>query len=99
MKENDLNFINNEFLRQFEHETLDGKISIEYQDQGRQLFLTKLNNPDQVKLEVVEAFLAEVLESYRDTRIKLMPTSTEIAKFFKKHRQKYKDLLPPGINI
>ncbi|QSS98331.1 N-acetyltransferase [Psychroflexus sp. ALD_RP9] len=96
----DLNIENNTFLRQYELKTEEGLLTIEYQDQGRQLFLTKLNLPSkQVNPNLVEVFIAQVLESYRDSKIKIMPTSPDIAKFFKKHRQKYKDLLPAGINI
>ncbi len=100
MSDDNLKIENNTFLRQYEFKTEEGLLTIEYQDQGRQLFLTKLNLPSkQISPETVEVFIAQVLETYRDSRIKVMPTSPEIAKFFKKYRQKYKDLLPAGITI
>ncbi|MGO1750993.1 MAG: N-acetyltransferase [Psychroflexus sp.] len=90
----------NEFQRQFEMETEKGLISLEYQEHARQIFLTKLNLPSEFDDQnLVDQFLKEVLSTFDDERISVMPTSPEVAKFFKKNRNKYKNLLPAGISI
>ena len=40
-----------------------------------------------------------VLEEIKDRNTRVMPTSPDVAKFMRKNRRKYKDLLPVGINI
>ncbi|MGO2103055.1 MAG: N-acetyltransferase [Psychroflexus halocasei] len=90
----------NEFQRQFEMETEKGLISLEYQEQARQIFLTKLNLPPEFDdQDLIDHFLKEVLSTFDDERISVMPTSPDVAQFFKKNRNKYKNLLPAGISI
>ncbi|MFC6861032.1 N-acetyltransferase [Zunongwangia atlantica] len=101
MNEEDFKITNNEFLRQFET-TLNGELAIiEYADQERKIFLTKLRMPKEVEDEettnkFIEAVLAEIKEN---TNFRVMPTHPDIAKFMRRNRRKYKDLLPVGINI
>ena len=59
----ELNLVNNEFLRQFEVKLENQLARIEYSEQERKIFLTKISIPDSIynkKLE--EAFIVKVLE-------------------------------------
>ncbi|MFD2519061.1 GNAT family N-acetyltransferase [Salinimicrobium flavum] len=96
----ELTIIDNEFLRQFECE-LDGELAkIEYAQQDRKIFLTKLVMSDELKEKgYLEPFITEVLEYLREKGTRVMPTSPAVARFMRKHRRKYKDMLPVGINI
>ena len=90
----------NEFLRQFECE-IDGDLArIEYSSQDRKIFLTRLDMSEELKEKgYLEPFIEAVLQLIKDREIRVMPTSPMIAKFMRKNRRKYKDLLPVGINI
>ena len=88
----------NEFLRQFETQ-INGELAvIEYSQQERKIFLTKLRMPDDSE-ERQEDFIVAVLAEIKDRNTRVVPTSPEIAGFIRKNRRKYKDLLPVGINI
>lgn len=90
----------NEFQRQYETKIDDELLAVEFSEHDRKIFLTKLTIPEQFKdSEIQNEFIAKILDSFQDTRFKVMPTSPEIAKFFRKNRLKYKDLLPAGITI
>lgn len=96
-----LNIKKNELLRQFEYKS-DGKlIKLEYSEQGRNIFLTRLEidknleNGEKIK----NIFLKSILELLSAQDSKVVPTCSTVAKFFRKHRLKYKHLLPVGINI
>ena len=94
-----LNITDNEFLRQFEVEVGDDLAKIEYSLQDRKIFLTKLVIPssnDDKKFE--EIFIREVFEIIREKNIRIMPTSPEIRKFIKKHKE-FKELLPIGVRL
>lgn len=90
----------NEFLRQFESD-IEGELAIiEYSSQDRKIFLTKLIVSTELKEKgYLEPFIAKVLEMIKERNTKVMPTSPAVARFMRKHRRKYKDLLPVGINI
>ncbi|NJW52775.1 N-acetyltransferase [Salinimicrobium oceani] len=90
----------NEFLRQFESE-IEGELAkIEYSQQDRKIFLTKLEMSDSLKEKgYLEPFIESVLDLIKEREIRVMPTSPAVAKFMRKHRRKYKDMLPVGINI
>ncbi|CAM4138685.1 N-acetyltransferase [Gillisia limnaea] len=91
---------NNEFLRQFEAVIQNELITVEYSQQERKIFLTKLRMPDPLKDEgYLEPFLEKLLNQIKEGTDRVVPTSPEIAKFIRKNRRKYKDLLPVGINI
>ena len=98
MSDEDLKITDNEFLRQFETRINDELATIEYSQQERKIFLTKLimpENSENRREDFIKAVLAEIKE--RNTRV--VPTSPEIAGFMRRNRRKYKDLLPVGINI
>jgi hypothetical protein len=90
----------NEFLRQFET-TINQQLStIEYAQQERKIFLTKVFMPEALKeAGYMDIFIEAVLEEIKDRNTRVMPTSPDVAKFMRKNRRKYKDLLPVGINI
>ncbi|OED36907.1 acetyltransferase [Flavobacteriaceae bacterium (ex Bugula neritina AB1)] len=100
MSDVELEIVDNEFLRQFET-TIDGqKAKIEYAQQERKIFLTKLIMSDeQIEKGYSEDFIVAVFNTIEERNIRLVPTSPIIAKFMRKNRRKYKDLLPVGINI
>ncbi|AXT63618.1 N-acetyltransferase [Aquimarina sp. AD10] len=100
MSDVELEITDNEFLRQFET-TIDGqKAKIEYAQQERKIFLTKLiMSEEQIEKGYEQDFIIAVFNIIQDRNIRLVPTSPIIAKFMRKNRRKYKDLLPVGINI
>ncbi|WP_062059492.1 GNAT family N-acetyltransferase [Aquimarina longa] len=96
----ELEITDNEFLRQFET-TIDGqKAKIEYASQERKIFLTKLiMSEEHIEKGYEKDFIIAVFNIIEERNIRLVPTSPIIAKFMRKNRRKYKDLLPVGINI
>ena len=90
----------NEFQRQFEC-NIEGELAcIEYSQQDRKIFLTKVGMSEGLREKgYFEIFLSNVLEEIRERNTRVVPTSPDIAKFMRKNRRKYKDLLPVGINI
>ncbi len=100
MSDVELEIIDNEFLRQFET-TIEGqKAKIEYAQQERKIFLTKLiMSEEHLEKGYGEDFIVAVFNVIQERNIRLVPTSPIIAKFMRKNRRKYKDLLPVGINL
>ena len=97
MKE--ITLVNNEFLRQFEVNVEDSLARIEYSEQERKIFLTKLVIPEIIdNKEFEEAFIVKVLEFIEDKRLSVVPTSPKIAGFVRRNRR-YKQLLPVGIKL
>lgn len=98
--ETELSIVDNEFLRQFEC-SLDGELAkIEYSQQDRKIFLTKLVMSSELKEKgYLDPFIAKVLEIIKEREISVMPTSPAVVRYMKKHRRKYKSMLPVGINI
>ncbi len=95
-----LEVIDNEFLRQFESTIKGEKVKVEYSQQERKVFLTKLIMSDALIEEGYhEEFIIAVFNIIEERNIRLVPTSPTIAKFMRKNKRKYKDLLPVGINI
>lgn len=90
----------NEFQRQYETKINGDLLAVEFSEHDRKIFLTKLTVPEQFKdSEIQNEFISKILDSFKDTRFKVMPTCPEVARFFRKNRLKYKDLLPAGISI
>lgn len=89
----------NTFLRQFEVEINGELAKIEYSEQERKIFLTKLVIPESVTdKNFQENFIKEVLSIIEDRNIYVMPTSPQIVSFIRKNKQ-YKHLLPIGVRI
>ena len=89
----------NTFLRQYEVEIGEDLAKIEYALQDRKIFLTKLIIPLSNKNEdFEETFIKEVFEIIKEKNIRIMPTSPQIRKFIKKHKE-FKKLLPIGIRL
>ena len=90
---------NNEFLRQFET-TLGGSLArIEYAEQERKIFLTKLIIPEEIdNIEFEEKFIKTVLEFISEKKLRVVPTSPKIASFVRRNKA-YKSLLPVGIKL
>ncbi len=97
LKASDL--IDNSFLRQYEIKVGSEMATIEYAQQERKIFLTKLNVPETIDSnDFIEGFLKIVLEDISEKNISVVPTSPPIAKFIKRNRR-YKKMLPVGIRI
>ena len=86
--------IDNPFLRQYQVKVGSEMAIIEYAQQERKIFLTKLNIPESLESnEFIEEFLKIVLEDISEKNISVVPTSPPIAKFIKRNRR-YKKMLP-----
>lgn len=93
------NLVDNTFLRQYEVKIGTNMATIEYSQQERKIFLTKLNIPEHLtSQEFSEDFIKVVLENISEKNISVVPTSPPIAKFIKRNRR-YKKMLPVGIRI
>ena len=93
------NLTDNNFLRQYEIKVGKQMATIEYSQQERKIFLTKLNIPNNIELDdFSEKFIKLVLEDISEKNISVVPTSPPIAKFIKRNRR-YKKMLPVGIRI
>jgi predicted GNAT family acetyltransferase len=91
--------IDKPFLRQYQVKVGSEMATIEYAQQERKIFLTKLNIPESIESnEFMEEFLKIVLEDIIEKNISVVPTSPPIAKFIKRNRR-YKKMLPVGIRI
>jgi len=90
---------NNEFLRQFEVVVNGSMARIEYAEQERKTFLTKLIVPEDLNTtEFKDEFIKTVLDSVAEKNMRVVPTSPEIAGFLRKNKR-YKELLPVGIKL
>ena len=90
---------NNEFLRQFEVKILDSLARIEYAEQERKIFLTKIHIPESVSDKSFEEdFIVKVLEFIESKNLRVVPTSPRIAGSVRKNKA-FKHLLPVGIKL
>ena len=72
---------------------------IEYAEQERKIFLTKLIVPEVLDSdEFNDSFIKLVLDSVAEKNMRVVPTSPEIAGFLRKNKR-YKALLPVGIKL
>ena len=95
----ELNLVNNEFLRQFEVNFDNHLARIEYSEQERKIFLTKISIPEPIQnKKFEEAFIVKVLEFIENKKLRVVPTSPKITGFVRRNRR-YKDLLPVGIKL
>ena len=94
-----INLENNEFLRQFEVKYKNSLARIEYAEQERKIFLTKIHIPKEIKDDKFEEqFIIKVLEFIEDKKLRVVPTSPKIAGFVRKNKA-FKHLLPVGIKL
>ena len=90
---------NNEFLRQFEVKTNGSLARIEYAEQERKIFLTKIVIPRNIySKEFEEDFIKKTLEFISNKNLRVVPTSPKIASFVRLNKS-YKSLLPVGIKL
>lgn len=90
----------NQFLRQYETQIEQELVKIEYSRQDRKIFLTKLVMSEDLREKgFADIFIARVLDDLLDGSFRVVPTNPVIAGFMRKHKSKYKSLLPVGINI
>ena len=95
----DITIENNEFLRLFEVKVSDSLARIEYAEQERKIFLTKIHIPDTIKdKSFEEEFIIKVLEFIESKNLRVVPTSPRIAGFVRKNKS-IKHLLPVGIKL
>ena len=94
-----LNLVNNEFLRQFEI-MVDGTMArLEYAEQERKIFLTKLIVPENISSSTLrEDFIRLVLNHVAERNLKVVPTSPDVASFVRSNKR-YKEMLPVGIKL
>lgn len=90
---------NNKFLRQFEVSVDNSIARIEYAEQERKIFLTKIVIPKEIDNKSFKnEFIKAVFNLVAERNMKIVPTSPEIAGFLRKNKQ-YKSLLPVGIKL
>lgn len=100
MESADIVIRQNEFLRQFESEIKDQLIAIEYSDNERNLFLSKVKFAQNVHDEdTVALFIKAVLDYLKEKEMTIVPTSPFVKKFIKRNKLKYKKMLPVGMAI
>jgi hypothetical protein len=93
------NLIDNTFLRQYELKIVAELATLEYSQQERKIFLTKLNIPEVLMSDsFLEGFIKVVLENIIEKEISVVPTSPPVAKFIRRNRR-YRKMLPVGIRI
>ena len=94
-----INVTDNSFLRQFETEIEGGLAKIEYAQQERKIFLTKLVVPkNNCPNDFSDAFIKEVLAIIAERNVSMMSTSPEIVRFIRKNKR-YRSMLPIGVRI
>ena len=94
-----INLENNEFLRQFEVKYKNSLARIEYAEQERKIFLTKIHIPKELRDDKFEEqFIIKVLEFIEEKKLRVVPTSPKIAGFVRKNKA-FKHLLPVGIKL
>ena len=94
-----INLENNEFLRQFEVKYKNSLARIEYAEQERKIFLTKIHIPKELKDDKFEEqFIIKVLEFIEEKKLRVVPTSPKIAGFVRNNKA-FKHLLPVGIKL
>ena len=80
--------VDNEFLRQFEFTQDEQLATIEYSQQDRKIFLTKLHIPEALASDEFEfEFIKVILDRIKENEsLSVMPTHPSIVKFIRKNR-------------
>ncbi len=100
MSENQIEIHKNELLRQFEYKIDRKIIKLEYSEQGKNIFLTRLEMDKSItQSDIKDVFLKSILNLLSKENVYVVPTCPLVARFFKNHRNDYKQLLPKGMNL
>lgn len=100
MKQEDVVIRQNEFLRQFETKIKDYLIAIEYSDNERNMFLSKVKFKADIHDEdTINLFIKAVLDNLKEKEVTIVPTSPLVKTFIKRNKLKYKKMLPIGMAI
>lgn len=97
-----LEITDNAFLRQYECQFEGSFAKVEYAQQERKIFLTKLIIPEELEENAAfkDGFLRAIFANIKDEKdLKVVPTHPKIAGFVRKNRHEYKEMLPVGIAI
>lgn len=95
-----INIKNNEFLRQFEALVDNELITIEYAEQERKTFLTKMVISDHLReAGYQDKVVKSVLDILKHQEVKVVPTCKEVKSFIRRHKFLYQDMLPVGIAL
>jgi hypothetical protein len=95
-----LEITDNVFLRQFETNVDGHLVKMEYAAQEKKIFLTKLVIPEALQADTLtDDFITSVLKHVQEKNLRVVPTSPQVAKFLRKNRNKFKEILPVGIRI
>ena len=90
----------NDFLRQFEAIVDNELIAIEFAEQDRKMFLTKMQISEHLAEKgYQDKMIATVLDQLKADEIKVVPTSKQIKSFIRRHKFKYQSMLPVGIAL
>lgn len=90
----------NEFHRQFESIVKGALIVLEYADNDRNMFLTKVTfDKEKHDEDTILLFIKAVLDYLKEKEITIVPTSPLVKKFIKRNKLKYKKMLPIGMAI
>lgn len=95
----DIEICKNELLRQFEA-TIGGQLAtIEYEEQERKIFLTRVSVPNGYNENgFEEQFIEKVLLTISKGRARLVPTCPTVVAYMRKNRE-FKKLLPVGVRV
>ncbi|MCH8534003.1 MAG: N-acetyltransferase [Flavobacteriaceae bacterium] len=90
----------NDFQRQFEALVDNELITIEFSEQERKTFLTKMVISEHlIKEGYQEKMIQLVLDFLKENNVKVVPTCKQVKSFMRKNKLKYKDMLPVGIAL
>lgn len=90
----------NEFLRQFEALVDNELITIEFSEQERKTFLTKMVISDHlIEAGYKELMIKSVLDVLKADEVKVVPTCKEVKSFMRRNKMLYQSMLPVGIAL
>ncbi|WP_229737254.1 GNAT family N-acetyltransferase [Psychroflexus salis] len=100
MMEELLEIKKNEFLRQFEALVDNELITIEFAEQERKMFLTKMVISDHlIEDGYKEKMIKSVLDLLKEEEVKVVPTCKEVKSFIRRNKFLYQSMLPVGIAL
>ncbi|WP_188458038.1 GNAT family N-acetyltransferase [Psychroflexus planctonicus] len=100
MMEETISIKKNDFLRQFEALVDNELITIEFAEQDRKTFLTKMVISDHLKEDgYVNIVVKSVLDILKEEEVKVVPTCIEVKSFIRRNKMLYQSMLPVGIAL